>query len=158
MIVKSRRKVTRGKGILNTIIDNLPVSLHVPGYAYCGPGTNLSKAGKPVNKLDSYCREHDIFYSQHHDTESRNKADMKLADQAWERVKAADSSLGERAAAYAITNAMKAKVKLGMGVKKNGQFPVVKASAKGTPLQRRVHAKRTKKSKTERKRNIKSRY
>ena len=151
-----------GRGILNTIIDNLPISLHVPGYSYCGPGTNLATAGKPVNKLDAHCREHDIFYSQHHDTESRNKADMKLAEQAWERVKASDSSLGERAAAYAITNAMKAKVKLGMGmknkVKKNGQFPVVKASAKGTPLQRRVHAKRVKNTKTKRKRNTKSRY
>src|SRR5436190_2949082 len=46
----------RGKGILNTIIDHLPVSLHVPGYNYCGPGTKLR--GQPaVNKLDEYCKQ-----------------------------------------------------------------------------------------------------
>ncbi|KAG8250358.1 hypothetical protein J6590_103442, partial [Homalodisca vitripennis] len=34
---------------------------------------------------------------------------------AWERVKASDSSLGEKAAAWAVTNIMKAKTKLGGG-------------------------------------------
>lgn len=154
-----------GKGILNTIIDHLPFPLHLRGLKYCGPGTNL-KANlannvQPVNKLDSYCKEHDIFYSKYPDTASRNKADMRLAEQAWQRVTASDSSLGERTAAYAITNIMKAKAKLGMGIKKsnkNGQFPAVKGDAKRASLSRRVHAKRackkTKKKQTKtRKRN-----
>src|SRR5436190_3012793 len=88
-----------GKGILNTIIDNLPISLHVPGYNYCGPGTKLR--GQPaVNKLDEYCKQHDVFYSKNTNTAARNKADLVLADQAWERVKSSDASIGERAAAY----------------------------------------------------------
>ena len=107
-----------GKGILNTIIDNLPISLHVPGYNYCGPGTKLR--GQPaVNKLDEYCKQHDIFYSKNTNTAARNKAYLVLADQAWERVKSSDASIGERTAAYAIVNAMKAKAKLGMGLNLN---------------------------------------
>ena len=141
-----------GKGLLNSLISHLPLELHVPGYSYCGPGTKLkerlARNDKPKNKLDSYCREHDIFYENNPDTASRNKADMRLADQAWERVKASDASLGERAAAYAITNAMKGKAKLGMGLnKKYGQFSAVKTSAKRSPLQRGVHAKRVTKKK-----------
>src|SRR5436190_20969396 len=138
----------RGKGILNTIIDHLPVSLHVPGYNYCGPGTKLR--GQPaVNKLDEYCKQHDIFYSKNTNIAARNKADLVLADQAWERVKSSDASIGERAAAYAIVNAMKAKAKLGMGLnlnKKYGQLSNIKACKKNSPLQRRVHAKRATKS------------
>ena len=152
-------KVYRGRGLLNTIIDNLPLSLHIPGYSYCGPGTdikgNVAKGVKPVNKLDAHCMEHDIFYSKHPDTASRNKADLKLADQAWERVKSSDASLGERAAAYAVTNIMKGKAKLGMGLRgckgckkprnKNGQHPTAKTSQKrkGRGVSRGVHAKRT---------------
>ena len=152
-----------GRGILNTIISNLPWELHIPGgYSYCGPGTKLkerlARGDAPINKLDSHCRDHDIFYSKNPDTAARNKADLKLADQAWERVKASDASLGERAAAYAVTNVMKAKAKLGMGIRSNKKFEhfgAVKGSAKRASLQRRVHAKRTKKNKTKarRKRN-----
>lgn len=120
----------RGSGLLNTItntasrvinktIDLLPVEIHLPGYQYCGPGTNLNirlARGDPgINKLDSYCKEHDIAYSQNSDNKYRAEADRKLAEQAWERVRASDSSIGERAASWAITNIMKAKSKLGGG-------------------------------------------
>ena len=150
---KSRKDVRRGPkkggGILNTIIDKLPISLHVPGYNYCGPGTKLK--GQPaVNKLDEYCKQHDIFYSKNSDTAARNKADLVLADQAWERVKSFDAGIGERAAAYAIVNAMKAKAKLGMGLKLNknyGQLSNIKICKKHSKLQRGVYAKRIKKSK-----------
>ena len=155
-----KRKI--GKGILNTIISNLPLELNVPGYAYCGPGTKLkerlARNDPGINKLDEHCKQHDIFYSKHPDTASRNKADMLLAEQAWQRVKSSDASMGERATAYAITNIMKAKAKLGMGLKpknKNGQLSAVKGSVRRASLQRRIHAKRAKKkkSKTKRKRN-----
>src|SRR5436190_16088671 len=75
---------------------------------------------------------------------------MYIKPQAWERVKSSDASIGERAAAYAIVNAMKAKAKLGMGLnlnKKYGQLSDIKSCEKNTLLQRSVHAKRVKKSK-----------
>lgn len=164
--MKNNKAIYLGKGILNTLISHLPMELHIPGgYRYCGPGTKLkerlARGDPPINKLDSYCKEHDIFYSQNSDTASRNKADLQLANQAWERFKSSDASLGERAAAYAVTNIMKGKAKLGMGFinkKKYEQFPAVKGSARRASLQRRVHAQRVKKkkSKESRKRDRKS--
>lgn len=38
-----------------------PVSLHIPKYNYCGPGT-LKVYRQPVNDLDNACREHDWNY------------------------------------------------------------------------------------------------
>lgn len=111
--------------ILNRAIDILPTELHLPGYQYCGPGTKLKARlarGDPgINKLDSACKLHDIAYSKFSDSSSRSIADKTLAERAWERVKASDSSFGEKAAAWAITNIMKAKSKLGAGKKKQGK-------------------------------------
>ena len=111
----------RGKGLLNTVINKLPFELHLPGYQYCGPGTKLKKrlarGDQGINALDSACKEHDIAYSESNDTSVRNQADLQLAEKAWERVKAKDSSLGERINALLVTNVMKGKAKFGMGIK-----------------------------------------
>lgn len=111
-----------GRGIINSVIDKLPLELHLPGYQYCGPGTKLEKrlqrGDSGINPLDAACREHDIAYSQSKDVNERHKADKVLQERAWERVKARDSKFGEKAAAWAVTTTMKAKRKLGMGMKK----------------------------------------
>lgn len=41
----SRRKEPKrkGSGLLNTLINKLPVELHIPTYNFCGPGTSLNK-------------------------------------------------------------------------------------------------------------------
>lgn len=110
-----------GKGLVNSLINKLPVELHLPGYQFCGPGTKLAKrlsrGDRGINKLDSFCREHDIAYSQNKSLEERHKADRELENRAWERVKSDDAKFGEKAAAWLVTNTMKAKRKLGMGVK-----------------------------------------
>lgn len=124
---------TRGSGLLGSIgnaagavlnraIDILPVELHLPGYQYCGPGTHLKKRlarnDPGINQLDSACKQHDIAYAKFGDSKSRSIADHVLAEKAWERVKASDSSVAEKAAAWAITNIMKTKAKFGGGNKK----------------------------------------
>lgn len=43
MSSRSKVKSNSGTGLLNTIINSLPVELHLPGYQYCGPGTHLKK-------------------------------------------------------------------------------------------------------------------
>lgn len=118
----SRRStiVKRGRGLLNKLVDLLPVELHIPGgYRYCGPGTKLTERlqrGDPgINPLDEACKEHDIAYAKYSDDQNRNIADRILANKAWERVKSSNASLAERAAAWAVTTAMNAKSKLGMG-------------------------------------------
>lgn len=114
-------KHCRGSGIVNDFINNLNTELHLPGYNFIGPGTKLqkrlSRGDKGINPLDELGKDHDIAYHKHKDLLSRHKADKILEEKAWERVKAKDSTLGEKAAAWLVTNIMKVKRKLGMGVK-----------------------------------------
>ncbi|XP_073847814.1 uncharacterized protein [Musca autumnalis] len=115
-----RKKAVKGGGLVNKLINSLPVELHLPGYQFCGPGTKLRKriqrGDQGVNPLDAACRKHDIAYSQNKDIEQRHIADRELTERAWERLKSKDSSIGEKINAYLVTNIMKAKTKLGMGV------------------------------------------
>lgn len=112
--------VHEGTGVVNTLINKLPFEVHIPGYQFCGPGTRLQerlqRGDRGINPLDAACREHDIAYSQYKDLEARHRADAVLAEKAWQRVWARDANLGEKAAAWSVTNMMKAKRKLGMGV------------------------------------------
>lgn len=126
----SKRKLKKvikksGKGLLNKLIDRLPVELHVPGYQFCGPGTKLKKrlerGDEGVNPLDKLCKQHDIIYSQVSDTAGRRQADTELAQGAMKRVTAKDASLGERLAALGVAGIMTGKKKLGMGLKKGGK-------------------------------------
>lgn len=136
----------QGGGLLNTAINKLPFEVHLPGYQYCGPGTKLdkrlSRGDQGINSLDRACKEHDIAYSQSKDTHTRNQADIRLAERAWERVKASDSKWGEKINAWLITNTMKTKAKLGMGLKKKNKRVAHKRSVK---------KRETVKSKTKRK-------
>lgn len=115
-------RMRKGGGLINKLIDILPFETHIPGYRYCGPGTKLEerlKRGDPgINPLDEACKQHDISYSKNPETSERNKADLVLADEAWKRVTASDSSLAERIAAYGVTNTMKLKAKVGGGCQK----------------------------------------
>lgn len=124
----TQRKHVKGEGVVNSLINKLPFEVHIPGYQFCGPGTKLHKRlarGDPgINPLDKACREHDIAYSKSSNLEDRHKADYELEQRAWERVKSRDAKLGEKAAAWTITNAMKVKRKLGMGVERRGRRKV----------------------------------
>lgn len=108
--------------VLNRAIDVLPIELHLPGYQYCGPGTKLQERlqrGDPgINPLDSACKQHDIAYNKYKDSKHRSQADKELANRAWERVKASDASISEKAAAWAVTNIMKVKSKFGGQLKR----------------------------------------
>lgn len=126
--------IYKGFGLINKIINKLPVELHIPGYQYCGPGTKLRERlarGDPgINPLDTACKEHDIAYSKHReDIQARNAADRVLAEKAWQRVKSSDASLGERAAALVVTNIMKVKSKMGMGLGKKRKCSKKKLNA-----------------------------
>ncbi|KAJ8912691.1 hypothetical protein NQ315_012245 [Exocentrus adspersus] len=114
-----------GEGVLNSIIDKLPGEIHIPGYQFCGPGTKLkerlSKGQQGVNPLDGFCRKHDIAYSQSSDLQDRHKADYELEQRAWERVKSKDAKFGEKAAAWLVTTAMKAKRNLDKRIKQGGR-------------------------------------
>lgn len=108
--------------VLNRAVDLLPFEAHIPGYQYCGPGTKLKqrleRGDLGINPLDKACKAHDIAYSIYNDSRRRAQADKELAERAWQRVSAPDSSIAEKAAAWAVTNAMKIKSKFGGRLKK----------------------------------------
>lgn len=111
-----------GGGLVNSVINNLPFEIHLPGYNYCGPGTKLEKrllrGDKGINKLDEACMHHDIAYAHHRDSDNRHKADILLLNMAKQRFNSKDAGRGEKLASRLVAKVMKAKIKSGAGLKK----------------------------------------
>ncbi|KAK5649535.1 hypothetical protein RI129_000564 [Pyrocoelia pectoralis] len=119
--VQFKRKSSGGSGLLNRLINSLPFEIHLPGY-------QLERGDPGINPLDAHCREHDISYRDNKDLESRHRADKILERGAWDRLRASDATIGERAAALTIGAIMKAKRKMGMGVKRRGRRRLTRSS------------------------------
>ena len=57
--------------------------MHLPGHNFTGPGTKLYKIlypdgtpkelNKPINRVDNAAYHHDLCYSKHDDTRTRNE-------------------------------------------------------------------------------------
>jgi hypothetical protein len=113
---QSAQKKRRGKGLLNKMINKLPVELHLPGYNYCGPGTKLQKrlarGDVGINSLDEACKNHDMAYDAESNLNHRHIADKKLATEALKVMKSRAPNFKEKLAALAVASAMKAKLKL----------------------------------------------
>lgn len=135
-------------GIIDHIVDKLP-EIHIPGYQYCGPGTNLNKRlqrGDPgINELDRSCKAHDIQYSKLKDSKKRRAADKVLFKQSLRRIVSPDAKLSERAAAALVSSLIGTKIgltKIGLGIKKtNRKMPsttVVKKKATLKKLSNKV--------------------
>ena len=92
-------RTVRGKGLVNSLINKLPVELHITTFRYCGPGTKLEKrlarGDSGINPLDSACKEHDIAYSKPPNLKDRHEADRILIEKAKRRITSSDSSLAE---------------------------------------------------------------
>lgn len=132
--IRRRTVARKGCGVLNTLINKLPVELHIPGYRFCGPGTRLSKrlarGDRGINPLDEACKEHDIAYSTFQDLPNRHEADKILLEKAWKRVRSKDVGFGEKAAALTIAGIMKGKTKLGMGTRRKSRRRLRKSGKK----------------------------
>lgn len=57
-----------------------------------------------------------MAYETYKEVKNCYRADKVLENSAWQRVTAKDNLYGEKAAAYLVTNMMKVKRKLGMGI------------------------------------------
>lgn len=117
--------ISRGAGLLDKTLYAIPYELHIPGYNFCGPNTDLAtrlaRGDRGINGLDEACRDHDIAYSQSRDLNRRHLADKILAKKALERFRSRNSSMKERLVALGVAGAMKAKVAVGMGLKSEDQ-------------------------------------
>ena len=81
-----------GKGIVNSVINKLPLELHLPGHSFTGPGTRLDKRlmadgrtphdwSKPINRVDQAAYKHDLCYRDNKSTSVRNSVcDKKMLD------------------------------------------------------------------------------
>lgn len=123
-LTRKKTVVVDGKGFVNSLINKLPIELHIPGYQYCGPGTKLEKrlarGDTGINLLDKACKEHDIAYSKtikgtNTDISQRRAADQILINKAIERATSVDADFGERTSARVVEKIMKMKTKFGMG-------------------------------------------
>lgn len=124
---EKRLKEKKAYGLIDRIVNRLP-EIHIPGYQYCGPGTDLEKRlkrGDPgINKLDAACKDHDISYDAIHDSKGRRKADKELIGHAFKRVYSRDANMKERAAALLVSGLMSAKMglsKIGLGLGGGGK-------------------------------------
>lgn len=124
--IKNGIKEKKAYGLIDRIINKMP-EIHIPGYQYCGMGTDLKKRlmrGDPgINQLDAACKEHDIAYDTGHDSKDRRKADKKLISRAFKRVYSTDAKTNERAAALLVSGLLTAKVglsKIGLGLGSRG--------------------------------------
>lgn len=109
---RSSHKVGCGD-LFNSLLSSLPLELHVLGYNYLGPGTDLGgrlcRGVSPSNKLDKFAFNHDIWYTKYPDLAQRHIADKIVQQKAWQRVTLKDAGLLERAVALATSAAMALK-------------------------------------------------
>ena len=64
-------------------VDKLPFEMHLRGHNFTGPGTKLYKRlnphgtpedwSIPINRVDNAAYHHDLCYSKHDDTKTRNE-------------------------------------------------------------------------------------
>lgn len=98
------------QSLLNELIDWLPAHLHLPGYEFCGPGTESTPEHfhviKVKNRLDQACLEHDLAYINHKDNGERTKADKELLIQAISRIGDKETEMSEKKAAAVVAMAM----------------------------------------------------
>lgn len=161
---KKRKRCTKekkGYGLIDYIINKLP-EIHIPGYQYCGPGTDLEKRlarGDPgVNKLDQACKHHDIAYTKIKNSNDRRQADKELVARALPRIYSQDAKLGERAAALLVSGLMGAKIglsKIGLGLNKRNsghrKRKSMKARSRRVKSKKRIGKRKKSRSKLKRK-------
>lgn len=98
------------QGLMNKLIDWLPGRVHLPGYEYCGPGTESApehfKIIKTKNQLDQACLEHDLVYINHKKESERADADAELYKRAMLRMQDENADHDERTFATVVAVGM----------------------------------------------------
>ena len=77
------KRDANGGGFINTFVNKLPFEMHLPGHNFTGPGTKLDKRlnpdgtpkkwSIPKSRVDNAAYHHDLCYSKHDDTKTRNE-------------------------------------------------------------------------------------
>ena len=119
-------KAAAGAGIMNKLINRLPVEMHLPGHNFTGPGTKLHRRlnadgtpkpwSMPVNRVDQAAYRHDLCYAKHKDTAARNSICDKAMLNQLDGI--ANPTARERMDRSIVRPLIGTKVRFGLGVKK----------------------------------------
>ena len=146
------KKGASGGSFLNTLVNKLPFELHLPGHNFTGPGTKLYKRlnpdgmpkewSIPINRDDNASYHHDLFYSKHDDTKTRNEVCDKTM--LGELSGIVNPTLRERIDKSIVGQLIKAKVNFGIGhpVKKNLKFTNALAEELHKPVSKKFDRRR----------------
>ena len=123
------KKGATGGNFLNTLVNKLPFEMHLPWHNFTGPGTILYKKlnpdwtpkewSKPINRVDIAAYHHDLCYSKHDATKTRDEVCDKTM--LGELSGIVNPTLRERIDKAIIWKLINAKVNFGLGhpIKKN---------------------------------------
>ena len=118
-----------GESFLNNLVNKLSFEMHLPGHNFTGPGTKLYKRlnsdetpkqwSIPINRVDNAADHHDLYYSKHDDTKTRNEVCDKTM--LVELSGIVNPTLRDRIDKSIVGKLIKAKVNFGLGhpIKKN---------------------------------------
>ena len=77
------KKGAAGSSFLYTLVNKLPFEMHLTGHNFTGPETKLYKRLNsdgtpkewriPINRVDNAAYHHDLCYSKHEVTKTRNE-------------------------------------------------------------------------------------
>ena len=77
------KKEAAGGSFLNTLVNNLPFEMHLPEHNFTRPGRKLYRRlnsdetpyewSIPINRVDNAAYHHELCYSKHDDTKTRNE-------------------------------------------------------------------------------------
>ena len=120
-------KSPTGGSLLNKVINNLPVEMHLPGHNFTGPGTKLNKRlnpdltpkkwSKPINRVDKAAYNHDICYLKNDDTATRNAVCDKNMLKELKGIY--NPTIREKMERGLVSSLKGTKARFGMGVKKS---------------------------------------
>ena len=113
-----------GRSFLNSLVNKLPFEMHLPGHNFTSPGTKLYKRlnsdgtprqwSIPINRVDNAAYHHDLCYSKHDDTETRNMVCDKTMRVELRGI--VNPTLRERIHKSIVGKLIKAKVNFGLGL------------------------------------------
>ena len=120
----TKTQFIKGGSILNKMINNLPVEMHLLGHNFTGPGTKLNKRlnadltpkewSKPINRIDKAAYHHDICYLKNNDTATRNNVCDKNMLQEMKNIY--NPTLRERMERGLVSTLIGTKKRFGWGV------------------------------------------
>ena len=141
-----------GGSFLNSLVNKLPFEMHLPGHNFTGPGTKLYKIlnsdgtpkewSIPISRVDSAAYHHDLCYSKHDDTKTRNEVCDKTI--LGELNGTVNPTLRERIDNSIVGKLIKAKVNFGLfhPIKKKLKFTNELAEELYKPVTRKVQRRR----------------